>query len=191
MIVDSDATLPVVEVRSEVQANPKKVVEPSNVKEIIEIKRPLEMHKVHYGNTIKLKELPPEIDFSKPRIAQQEVKENNKIEEKLEGPSVYELPKEIENLMYPKSKEVYNVSPPKERIREANLIVQKEVKQKIVKDKSVLNYGKIKGAKKPSKQGHEDHNHHDHGHNHGGRMKEKRKLKQIDISHHENSYFPF
>lgn len=150
----------------------KKVEVPEIKKEQVEVKRPLEMHKVYYGNTIKLKELPPEIDFSKPKLVQQEAK----VEEQPEGPSVYELPKEIENLILAK-----HSSPPKERIREAKPVMQNEIKPQLVKDKAILNYGKIKNVKKPA--GHGDH--HDHGHH--GRMREKRKLKQIDVSYHENS----
>jgi len=120
--------------------------------------------------------LPPEIDFSKPKLVQQEVK----AEEQPEGPSIYELPKEIENLIHGKHN-----SPPKERIREVNPIMQNEVKPQVIKDKAILNYGKIRNVKKPG--GHGDHHHHDHAHGHHGRKKEKRKLKQIDISYHENS----
>eukprot|EP00826_Nyctotherus_ovalis_P015808 TRINITY_DN14527_c0_g1_i12.p1 TRINITY_DN14527_c0_g1~~TRINITY_DN14527_c0_g1_i12.p1 ORF type:complete len:260 (+),score=64.85 TRINITY_DN14527_c0_g1_i12:1185-1964(+) len=138
------------------------------------------MLKIHYGNTIKVKELPPEIDFSKAgNAAQQKAKENN------EGPCAYELPKEIENLMYPKNKEVVEETLVKESVKEINPIVQ-EVKPRVIKDKAILNYGKIKG-KKQNNPGHNHHDHHDHHNGH----REKRKLKQIDVSHHENSRLPY
>lgn len=172
--------------KPEVQPVPRRPEPPESNKPQVEAKNPLEMQKVHYGNTIKIKELPPEIDFFKPRVPQQEAKDNKGADEKLEVPSIYELPKEIENLIRPKEKEAFDELPPKEQAKEIRPIVQKEVKPRVVKDKSILNYGKIRGAKKQSHLGHhDDHAHHDH---HNPRGREKRKLKQIDISYHENSY---